>query len=183
MVFKVTHCYVVSANRNTTKWRSFESMSQLFMELTIHPYTHHESSVPPHVEEKAGILNYTRSVLLLGLLRLNHTDAIRMGDGQRIMDIHMYLCLLYKTFKCPKYAYGMLKTIVQIKVLLTERLAHRLVWNRTVNHRGKPDSNHPNDLDLEHQNMLFKDQIHNYRDIFTERGISMVSQSGTIIDK
>ena len=147
-------------------------------------YTPDESSEPSTVEVgKDAILNYTRTALLLGLLRLNHTDAIRMGDGQRIMDINMYLCLLYKIFKCPKYAYGILKTIAQSKVLLTERLAHRLIWNRTVNHWGKPDMNHPNDLDLEHQNKSFKDQIHNYHGVFTERSISRVSRSATTIDR
>lgn len=79
----------------------------------------------------------------MGLLRLNHTDAIRMGDGQRIMDINMYLYLLYKQNNCPKYAYGILETLVQANVLLSERLAYRLIWNRTVNHQGKADTNHP----------------------------------------
>ena len=130
-----------------------------------------------------GILNYTRAALFLGLLRLNHSDSIKMGDGQRNMDINMYLYLLYKINNFPKYAYGILETIVQSKVLLTERLAHRLIWNRTVNHRGKSDTNHPNDLDLEHQNKLFKDQIHNYRGTFTEKAISRVSRSATVIDK
>ena len=137
----------------------------------------------PPEKENDGVLNYTRTALLLGLLRLNHTDAIKMGDGQRIMNINMYLYLLYKINKFPKYAYGILETIAQSKVLLTERLAHRLIWNRTVNHRGKSDSNHPNDLDLEHQNKLFKDQIHNYRGTFTEKSIARVSRSATVIDK
>ena len=146
-------------------------------------YTQVEASVTSKPEmENDGVLNYTRMALGLGLLRLNHTDAIKMGDGQRIMDINMYLYLLYKINKFPKYAYGILETIAQSKVLLTERLAHRLIWNRTVNHQGKPDTNHPNDLDLEHQNKLFKDQIHNYRGTFTEKSISRVSRSATIIN-
>ncbi|XP_062571098.1 uncharacterized protein LOC134233123 [Saccostrea cucullata] len=71
-----------------------------------------------------GVFNYTRLMLNLGLLRMNHNDAIRMGDGERIMRIN------------PKYAYGLLETKAQTNMLLTERMAHRLIWNRTVNHRG-----------------------------------------------
>ena len=130
-----------------------------------------------------GILNYTKQCLLLGLLRLNHNDAIRMGDGQRIMDVNMYLCLLYKINNCTKYAYGMLETIAQTKALLTERLAYQLIWNRTVNHQGKIDTNHPNDLDIEHQNKLFKDQVHSYRGEFTDKTISRVSRSVVTTDK
>ena len=159
-------------------------------ESTVHGvqdplYTPTEGSEPADSTEteKDGILNYTRAALLLGLLRLNHTDSIKMGDCQRNIEIDMYLYLLYKTNNFPKYAYGILETIVQSKVLLTERLAHRLIWNRTVNNRGKQDTNHPNDLDLEHQNKLFKDQIHSYRGTFTEKSISRVSRSATVIDK
>ena len=73
-----------------------------------------------------GILNYTRLCLFLGLLRLNHNDAIHMGDGQRILERNMYLYLLYKYNNCPKYSYGILEFIAQAKALLTERLASGL---------------------------------------------------------
>ena len=115
------------------------------------------------------VLNYTKLVLALGLLRFNHNDAIGTGDGERIMLVNQYLYLLYKQNKCPKYAFGMLETICQSKILLSERLAHRLKWNRTVNHRGKQNTNHPNDLDLEHCDKIFKDEAHSYRGIFTQK--------------
>ena len=124
-----------------------------------------------------GIYNYTRLCLTLGLFRLNHNDAIHMGDGERIMRINNFLFLYYKSCGCTKYAYGILETIAQSKILLTDRQAHRLIWNRTVNHRGNFDSNHPNDLDIEHCNKVFKDQAHSYRGVFTEKSVSRVSRS------
>ncbi|XP_061182759.1 uncharacterized protein LOC133191089 [Saccostrea echinata] len=124
-----------------------------------------------------GVFNYTRLMLNLGLLRMNHNDAIRMGDGEHIMRINQFLVLFYKACNCPKYAYGLLETIAQTKVLLTERMAHRLIWNRTVNHRGEWDSNHPNDLDIEHCNKVFKDEAHSFRGTFTEKTVSRVSRS------
>ena len=123
------------------------------------------------------ILNYSKTALTLGLLKLDHDDAIKLGDGERMLRLDSIMYLYYKRFKCTKYAYGMLETILQSKVLLSERLAHRLIWNRVVNHRGKSDSNHPNDLDIEHCNKTFKEEAHSYRGVFTQKTISRVSRS------
>ena len=128
-------------------------------------------------EQPDYLLNYTKVAVALGLLRLDQMDAIRLGDGERILKIDQVLYLFYKTLGFPKYAYGMLETLAQTKVLLSERMAHRLVWNRTVNHRGEIDSNHPNDLDVEHCNKAFKEDAHSYRGLFTEKTISRVSHS------
>ena len=123
------------------------------------------------------VLNYTRLCLTLGLLQKDHNDAIKMGDGDRIMRVNKFLYMYYKACGCPKYAYGILETITQATILLSERKAHQLVWNRTVNHRGEPDTNHPNDLDLEHCNKVFKDEAHSYRGVFTDKTLSRVSRS------
>ena len=67
------------------------------------------------------------------------------------MNSNKHLYLLYKCNNRSKYAYGLLETPVQSYVLLSERKAYELTWNRTVNCRGAVDTNHPNDLDIEHQ--------------------------------
>ena len=133
--------------------------------------------------QKDMILNYSKLALTLSLLRMNHNNALEMGDGERIMAVNLYLYLLYKVNKCPKYAYGLLETNCQARILLSPRMAHRLKWNRTVNHRGKKNSNHPNDLDLEHCNRVFKDEAHSFRGIFTEKTISRVSRSALCTDQ
>ena len=128
------------------------------------------------------ILNYTKQALTLGHLYMDQSDSIRMGDGERVIRINQVLCMYYKLCNCPKYAHGILETIVQSKVLLTERLAERLIWNRTVNHIGDINSNFPNDLDVEHCNRIFKDEAHSYRGVFTERTLNRVSRSAQKID-
>ena len=155
----------------------------------------HDVSDPLYKEKEAAnevsteapaedfVLNHTKCALLLCLLHLNHSNAIQMGDGSRIMNSNKHLYLLYKCHNCPKYAYGMLETLVQSNVLLSERKAYELTWNRTVNHRGAVDTNHPNDLDIEHQNKVFKDQAHSYRGVFTEKAIYRVSRSAVTTDK
>ena len=115
---------------------------------------------------------FTEALLLLSLLHFNHANSIQMGDGLRIMNSNKHLYLLYKCHNCPKYAYGLLETQVQRNVLLSERNTYRVTWNKTVNHRGAVDTNHPNDLDIEHQNKSFKDQAHSYRVVYCERNFS-----------
>ena len=72
--------------------------------------------------------------------------------------------------------------MLQTKVLLSERLAHRLIWNRSVNNNGQLDSNLPNDLDIEHCNKVFKDEAHSYRGVFTDKVVSRVSRSAMKTD-
>ena len=123
------------------------------------------------------VQNYSVVALTLDLLKLDHDDAIKMGDGDRILRLDPIMYLFYKTFNCTKYAYGMQETLLQSKVLLSDRLAHRLIWNRVVNHRGQKDSNHTNDLDIEHCNKTFKDEANSFRGVFTEKTVSRVSRS------
>ncbi|CAG2190496.1 unnamed protein product [Mytilus edulis] len=158
-----------------------------------HSLRKHESSIHGHYDplfakekvssgkdnenESDGVSAYTKLVLTLGLLRMDHNDAIHMGDGSRMLRIDQFLVLYYKYCHCTKYAFGTLETIAQTEVLLTERQAHRLIWNRTVNHKGDANTNHPNDLDVEHCNKVFKDSAHSYRGVFTEKVVSRVSKS------
>ncbi|CAC5425835.1 unnamed protein product [Mytilus coruscus] len=94
---------------------------------------------------------------------MDHNDAIHMGDGSRMLRIDQFLVLYYKYCHCTKYAF--------------ERQAHRLIWNRTINHKGAANTNHPNDIDVEHCNKVFKDSAHSYRGVFTEKVVARVSKS------
>ena len=121
--------------------------------------------------------NYKKVSLALELLKLNHDDAIRKRDEERILRLDKVFELFYKAFNCTKYVYWILETVLQTSVLLSERLAHRLIWNRTVNNSEKVYSNLPNDLDLEHCNCFFEDEAHSYMGVFTEKVVSRVSKS------
>lgn len=145
----------------------------------------HEKKVHGHAEEQDElehleedhVYNYTCLSLALCLLRWEHNHAIKYGDGQRIMNVLKFLTLIYKTSRCPKYAFAMLETQCQVKILLSPRDAHLQTWNRVVNHQGKEDSNFPNDQDMEHQNRIFKNEAKTYRGKFTEQTLKRVSQS------
>ena len=109
------------------------------------------------------VRNYTHQLLILLLLRLDHNDAIKHGDGERVIRLYKYFCLYFKVSNCPKYSFAMLQLQAQVNALLSPRLAHSLTWNRFVNHQGKRDTNHPMDLEIEHDNKLFKNDCQSYR--------------------
>lgn len=127
--------------------------------------------------EQDTVYNYTHQLLVLLLLRLNHNDAIKLGDGERILRLYKFFCLYFKVSKCPKYAIAALHLQAQVNCLLSPRLAHSLTWNRFVNHQGKLDTNFPMDLDVEHENKAFKADIHSFKGEITDRSISRVSQA------
>ena len=74
-----------------------------------------------------------------------------------------------KKARAPKYAKALLEFMAQVQYLLPPSLAYELKWNRCVNHSGLPNSNYPNDLDVEHCNRYSKNEINTYRGEITEK--------------
>lgn len=110
-------------------------------------------------------------------LRLNMEDAIKRGDGERLMLCYRFMYLYCKESGCcPKYAYGLLETVAQAHCLLSERNAHSLIWNRFVNNKGREDTNMPVDLDVEHLNRPLKTDVHTYRGTLTDRTMQRISR-------
>lgn len=148
------------------------------------------TALKKHEEEKHGIVdisqpateqsqtvdkvrNYTHQLLILLLLRLDHNDSIKHGDGERVIRLYKYFCLYFKVSNCPKYSFAMLQLQAQVNALLSPSLAHSLTWNRFVNHQGKPDTNHPMDLEIEHDNKLFKNDCQSYCSRMTVKAIEV----------
>ena len=142
-----------------------------------HPATSNLNTEESVSEKEDKVYNYTRNLLVLLLLRESHNDAIKHGDGERVVRLYKFYTLFFKISKCPKYAFATLELQAQLNCLLTPRLAYSLTWNRFVNHKGQIDSNHPMDLDLEHDNKYFKNDIHSFRGEITDKSITRVSRS------
>ena len=98
-----------------------------------------------------------------------------MGKGSQ--DFTVFCCLYFKVSKCPKYAIASLHLQAQVNCLLSPRLAHSLTWNRYVNHQGKVAPNFPMDLDVEHDNKVFKADIHSFKGEITNKSIARVGQA------
>lgn len=103
-----------------------------------------------------NIYNYHKAKLSYGLVLLDFNDAIREGDGERVIYLYRILLLIYKSHGCHKYAYTTLLLLVKVTALLSESQAFRLKWNRFCNAIGSLARNIPLDLQLEHDNNFVK---------------------------
>ena len=119
------------------------------------------------------VRNYTHQLLILLLLRLDHNDAIKHRDRECIIRLYKYFSLYFKVSNCPKYSYTLLQLQAQVNALLSPTLAHSLTWNRSLSHQGKPDTNHPMDLEIE----LFKNDCQSYRGEIPEKTVQHVGRS------
>ncbi|CAB3990418.1 Hypothetical predicted protein [Paramuricea clavata] len=118
----------------------------------------HEEEEDEH-EMHDDIYNYHCSLMNMALLLRNFNDATREGDGS------------------TKYALESLYQLFQFHALLTPREAERLTWNRSVNNRGGAGNNVPCDLDLEHDNHLYKEMCRGLGANLTCSSITRISNA------
>ena len=92
-------------------------------------------------QDKTGagtVYDYACEALGLGLLIMDFKDAVREGDGDRIMSLWKYLLLLFKASGRKNYAIEALTLLSQYSIILPPNLAEQLKWSRFVNMHGHP---------------------------------------------
>jgi len=99
-----------------------------------------------------GICLYAREVLSLGLIWLEFHDAVKEGDGNRVIQVWKFLLLVFKNSGRKNYSIEALNLLVQEHYILTERQKLQLKWGRFVNIHGRQGCNVPCDLHMEHLN-------------------------------
>lgn len=100
--------------------------------------------------------NYQCSFLQFAMIIANFFDAIREGDGKRIVRCWKFtLPYLRQDKGSTKYALEALGLLFQMNSTLPQREGHRLVWNRTVSLRS--GHNIPLDILMEFFNKLIKE--------------------------
>ena len=82
------------------------------------------------------VLVYGKELLSLGMLYFEFADAIREGDGTRLLRCWRYLLLVFKATNKNKYALQAAILLFQYHFLFTDRMKHQLLWSRTVNTSG-----------------------------------------------
>ena len=105
--------------------------------------------------EKDDMFSYQCSFLEFGMIILNFFDAIKEGDGKRILRSWKFqLPYLRKDPGSTKYALEALGLLFQVYGLLSPKDSHELIWNRSALLSGH---NIPLDLLLEFFNRLLKE--------------------------
>jgi len=164
---------------NTFQCKKCGKVYKSVTRLETHAQAHEDSDKPfqEDTDQPDYVLNYTHRALALCCLWLNMEDAVKLGDGERLMLCYKFMYLYCKDVGFHKYAYGLLETVVQAEYLLPPRYANDLVWNRFVNNQGKEDTNLPVDLDVEHCNRPLKTDVHTFRGKLTDKTVQRISRS------
>ena len=110
-------------------------------------------------DKNDDVYNYAVARLSLALLIHCVDDAVREGDGDRIILCWRFFLLYYKAFNHSKYAFAGFLLLANVTVLLPEAKAHSLIWNRTVSNKGGKGKNMSLDVRLEQWNCLTKELI------------------------
>ena len=122
-----------------------------------------------YVTSADGVFEYACSVIGLGLMARNFHDATHEGDDERLMRCWKFFMLHFKADSRTKYTVEAFNLIGQVSATLTPRMAYRLVWNRTCNLRGGEGNTILLDLQNEHLNRTFKDDINTFRANISDR--------------
>jgi len=124
-----------------------------------------------------GVSQYASAVLNDGLLLLEFKDAIREGDGPRILRCYKALLLYYRFAKHYNYCKEAFRTLATVNALATPRVAQQITWSRVVNVNGRPGHNIPVDLENEHLNRSLKDAITGVGANVTQKSIIQCGKS------
>ena len=104
---------------------------------------------------------YSSQLLTLGCMYLEFRDAIKEGDGYRVLRCYRYLLPMFVSSGRKNYAIESLNLLLQHNYLLSPREVEELIWGRFINTHGQTGRNIPNDLHCEHLNRLCKTCIAN----------------------
>ena len=108
-----------------------------------------------------GIFNYASAVLNDGLLLFELKDAIREGDGNRILRCWKMMFLYYRSAGHVNYQKEAFQLLASIHATASPKIASQMKWGRVVNLRGGLGHNIPADLHMEHLNRTVKDYVAN----------------------
>ena len=112
-------------------------------------------------QARDGVLEYASAVLNDGLLFLEFCDAIREGDGERILRCWKAMLIYFHSANHSNYAKEAIVLQAMVNAAATPRVAAQMTWSCVVNTTGGLGRNIPVDLENEHLNRIVKTAIAN----------------------
>lgn len=160
--------------------RATDLIVQKFVDVSCQHLTEEAEKLkdePKRDESVDRVQAYANELLTLGLYLMEFSDAIREGDGERIIRCWKFFLLLFKANYRTNYSIEALLLLVQINLTLSPRMAAQLKWNRTVNVHGRPCKNVSSDLHMEHLNRLCKSAITGMGSNVTEPSVQRIGHA------
>ena len=172
------HAHVVAAAKQLLSTIEFGSVEAIAKEILIQ-FIAFEPDVKIYESDKVRL--YATQVLTLGLLWHGFNDALREGDGDRIMIYYKFLLNLFKAGRCFNYCKEVVILLTQYHCLFSERQAAQLKWSRCVNSNGFKGCNVPCDLHLEHLNRRLKGMIRGLHSNITPKALDRAARSVGVV--
>ncbi|KAJ8297376.1 hypothetical protein KUTeg_023907 [Tegillarca granosa] len=119
-----------------------------------------------------GKKEYARAVMWRGLNHMVRKDAIREGDGERMITHWKFDLLEFYDHSHPKYFIFCHRLLSDVNGAVSPRLKHSLIWNRTVNPKGGKGNNIPMDLQMEFFNREYKESVKDAAGQLTEATVA-----------
>lgn len=132
-------------------------------------------------ETNDGVYLYATELMSVGLIWHGFHDAIKEGDGDRVLRYWKFLLLIFKATKCQNYSKEAVNLLLQTQIL-SPRLVAQLKWSRFVNTSGRTGCNIPCDLYMEHMNRRLKTIIRNMGSNITDSSITQAAASINIVN-
>ena len=129
-----------------------------------------------------SVYAYATDLLSTCLLWHGFHDAIREGDGERIMTYWKFMMVVFRKEKHYNYSNEGLKLMVQSRILSPRKLME-LKWSRSVNTQGRPGKNIPLDLHMEHFNRKLKMMIRNLGSNITPKAVHRAAKAFGIVNQ
>ncbi len=135
----------------------------------------------PHISSEDRVLEYAKELISVGSLSAEFADAIKQGDGERVIRCWRYLMVIFHNSNRKNYAKEAVLLLHQHQYLLSPQLSERLMYDRFINVRGMHGSNISADLHMEHLNRILKNGIESLASNKNEKPILTLGKAiGTI---
>ena len=128
-----------------------------------------------------AVFEHSRQLLSIGLFYMYFRDAIKEGDGSRVVRCWRYMLPMFYFSSRKNYANEALIFLANL-AFLPGRISNQMIWSRFVNTKGVPGGNIPADLFNEHLNRLCKEAVKSLHSNKTKEGIVRVGKAlGTLL--
>ena len=174
----ILHAHVVAAAKEILSATPYDSVENLAKEIVLQFVTF-DPDVKVRKTDKVFL--YALQVLNLVLLWHGFDDAIREGDGDRILTYYKFILNVFKAGRCFNYCKEVVILLTQYHCLFSERQAAQLKWSRCINTKGYRGCNVSCDLHLEHLNHRLKGMIRGLHSNVTPKALRRAAQSVGIV--
>ena len=148
------HAHVVAAAKTFGSHESVTDLAKSIVNSVILSRTDESHEAVSNYTYKVYL--YAVELLSLALLWHGFHDAIKEGDGERLLRYWKFLLVLFTSSNHPNYAKEAVNLLLQYYYIFSERKKAQLLWSRCVNTRGYQGTNIPCDLFMEHLNRRLK---------------------------